>query len=50
MIKQHDLLGILAHVAVPVRAGLNDSQLDQALNGGVVGATAQMRAVLNQLN
>lgn len=50
MIKQHEILGIISRVAVPVRAGLNDSQLDQALNGGVVGATAQMRAVLHQLN
>ncbi|GAB3595287.1 hypothetical protein CFAEC_06170 [Corynebacterium faecale] len=50
MIKQHEVLGIFSHVAVPIRAGLNDSQLAQALNGGVVGATAQMRAVLHQLN
>ncbi|WP_293951705.1 hypothetical protein [uncultured Corynebacterium sp.] len=50
MIKQHEIMGIISHVAVPIRAGLSDSQLDQALNGGVVGATAQMRAVLHQLN
>lgn len=50
MIKQQDIMGIISHVAIPVRAGLSDSQLDQALNGGVVGATAQMRAVLHQLN
>lgn len=50
MLKQHEILGIISHVAIPIRAGLSDSQLDQALNGGVVGATAQMRAVLHQLN
>ncbi len=50
VIKQHEILGIISHVSIPIRAGLNDSQLDQALNGGVVGATAQMRAVLHRLN
>lgn len=35
---------------VPIRAGLDDFQLSQALHDGVVGAVGQVRAVINQLH
>ena len=45
-----DDVDFVATVAVPIRAGLNDFQLSQALHDGVVGVVGQVRAVINQLH
>lgn len=50
MHTEADEVRFLARVSVPVRAGLNDAQLAQALTDGVGGAVAQVQAVLHQLH
>ncbi|ANE03834.1 YbjN domain-containing protein [Corynebacterium crudilactis] len=45
-----DDVNFVATVAVPIRAGLNDLQLSQALQNGVVGVVGQVTAVINQLH
>ena len=50
MHTEADEVRFVSRVSVPVRAGLNDSQLAQALTDGVGGAVAQVQAVLHQLH
>ncbi|BAU95661.1 hypothetical protein N24_1399 [Corynebacterium suranareeae] len=45
-----DDVNFVATVAVPIRAGLDDIQLSQALHDGVVGVVGQIQAVVNQLH